>query len=574
MFKKSLLATVITISSFAQTPKDINQSESLNIKMLIEKSIDKFETNQDINTAGWSIIDRKKRNTGESFIAILNESSVDTNLTQENNRTNNDENITGLSIYNDINYTENSFNAISTLNSFPHDSDINKSDYLLLEEIIDNKTFLINSNYSTIDYRYQVSFKDINLSIPDKVKLVTKNIKVDGYYDQNNLIKQESRFTVDAINIMPLAADILGEYFKIENFKVFSETVTNGENLNLNYTISMDLLDSFIDKEHAKMEKSNLSITVGNLNLKAYKVLVEFLQVNTENLEKNAEELQMLALELFARSTDIYIEISDLSIHKVAIKNEEMGPVKINAKISLKGTKELIQMIMVNPAFALSALTMDAKIELDKDILKEIYKEDKKAGSLAFLFAKYENESVIYEATYQEGKLIINDQLFTQNSLQNLDIEKYAPQTESIPNKQHEKKKVVDSNTTKEQTVKVNPEHVKKYEQNSLHQAVLAKDFEEVKKILQDTSTINLSDKLGRTPLHYAAFNGDIEIAKLLLGKGANIDATDRSKQWTPLFFAIFMKHEDMVNLLINEGADQTLKDKFSRTADTYRTDK
>ncbi len=572
MFKKSLLATVLAISSFAQAPKDINQSEPLNIKILIEESIDKIETNQDINAGGWLIKDRKKRNTGESFITILTESSVDTNLSKENHKTKDDD-ITGLSIYNDINYTENSFNAISTLKSFPYDSDINNSDYLILEKFINDKIFLINSNYNTIDYRYQVSLKDINLSIPGKVNVVTKNIKINGYYDQNNLIKQESKFTINSINIMPLAANILGEYFKIENFKVISESVANGENLNLNYTISMDLLDSFINKEHTKIEKSNLSITIGNLNLKAYKALVEFLQVNRENLEK-IDELQILALELFARSTDIYIEISDLSINKIAIEDEEMGPVKISAKVLLKGTKELIQMITINPEFALAALTMKGKIELDKDILKEIYKEDKTVGSLAFLFAKYENESVIYDATYQEGKLMINGKLFTQNHLQNLDTEKYAPQAESIPNKQNEKKKVVDINTTKEQTIKVNHKHVEKYEQNALHQAVLSKNFDEIKKILEHTSDINLADKLGRTPLHYAAFNGDVEIAKLLLNKGANIDAPDTSKEWTPLFFSIFMKHEDMVNLLINEGADQTIKDKFNKTADTYRTNK
>ncbi len=131
-----------------------------------------------------------------------------------------------------------------------------------------------------------------------------------------------------------------------------------------------------------------------------------------------------------------------------------------------------------------------------------------------------------------------------------------------------------DSNNTKKHTVKLNSKHVEKYEQNALHQTVLSKNFDEVKKILENTSDIDLADKLGRTPLHYAAFNGDLKSAQLLLEKGADINALDNSKQWTPLFFAVFMKHQDMTNLLIKEGADQTIKDKFNRTADTYKNQK
>jgi len=581
MFKKSLLVTVVTISSFAQIPKEINQLESLDIKMLIQESINEVEKNQNIKAGGWFIHDRKKSNTGESFITILTAPKMDTNRSKENNITIDEtyekyKELAGLSIYNDINYTKDSFNAISTLISFPQNTNMSGDDLLLAKKIIDTKTFVINSNYNTNNGRYFGVLKDINLSIPDKVNIVTKNIQINGYYDQDNLTKQQSKFSIDSINIMPLTADLLGEYIKMKNLQVISETKANGENLNLIYTISMDLLDMHIDKEHSKIEKANLSMSIGNLNLKAYEELLKFLQENRENLEnlEKMEELQILILELFAKSKNMYIEISDLSLSSLTIEGKEMGPVKITSKVSLKGTKELIQIIAVNPEFALTALSMEAKIELHKEILKEIYKEDKSVGSLAFLFAKYKNESLIYDATYKEGKLIINDQLFTNNSLQNLNIEKYAPRVKSTSNDQHKKRKEVDSNNTKKHTVKLNSKHVEKYEQNALHQAVLSKNFDEVKKILENTSDIDLADKLGRTPLHYAAFNGDLKSAQLLLEKGADINALDNSKQWTPLFFAVFMKHEDMANLLIKEGADQTLKDKFDRTVDTYRNQK
>lgn len=116
--------------------------------------------------------------------------------------------------------------------------------------------------------------------------------------------------------------------------------------------------------------------------------------------------------------------------------------------------------------------------------------------------------------------------------------------------------------------------HVEKYKQSTLHQAVVSQKIDEVKALLQGSVKIDLVDKLGRTPLHYAAFGGNTEIIGLLLKKGANINAVDRSKQWTPLFFAVFMNHRDAVKLLIDNGADEMMKDKLNKTAYDYKKGK
>lgn len=589
MLKKILLAAAVTISSFAQVQNETDQPKSLDLKILIQESIDEIEKNQNIKAGGWLIQDRNKSNTGESFITILAAPKMDTNLSTQSNITANEtyekyKDLEGLGFLNDINYSKNSFNTTSTLVSLPQNTTIGKKEDLLIKKILNDKIIVINSNYNLNDYRYLVSLKDINISIPDELNIETKNIQINGYYDQYNLTKQESKFSIDSIEIKPLAVDLLGEYIKMKNFQIRSETEKNEENLNLNYTIFMDVLDMNVDKEHSKIEKLNLSMTIGNLNLKAYEDLVNFLQENTENLEES-EELQILILELFARSKDIYIELSDLSLLNVAIEGEEMGPVKITTKVSLKSTRELIQMIAVTPEAALTALSMETRVEFPKTVLKEIYKQDNSVGALAILFAKDQNGTTVYDATYKEGQLIINDQLFTQNTLQNLHNPKSTPQVTSTPSHLKEKQPEFDaltkeesnkkenntSNLTKE-TPQVNQDHAKKYEQNTLHQAVLSKNQDEVKKILEnDASDINFADKLGRTPLHYAVFNGDMESTKLLLDKGADINAVDKAKQWTPLFFAVFMKHENIVDLLIKKGADQTLKDKFNRTIDQYR---
>lgn len=554
-------------------PIEINQSEPLDIKKLIQESIDDIEKNQDSNTDDWVIQNRKKRDTGESFTIIFTTPKTDTNLSNKGDLTIDENNLSGLGVYNDINYTKDSFSAISTLVLFPQDINTNKEERLLTEKFIDDKVFTISSNYNTNDHRYQISLKDINLSIPEKVKIETKGIQANGYYDQNNLTKQQSKFSIDLISITPLKADLFGEYIKMKKLQAVSKTEVSGENLSINYAISIDLLDMNANKEHSKIEKVNLSMSIGNLNLKAYENLLKFSQENAENLE-DSEELQVLAMELFARSKDMYIEVSDLSLSGLMAEGKNLGPVRMSARVSLKGTKELIQKIAVAPETAIGAFSAKVRFQFPKDILQEVYKEDKSVGSMATLFAKYENESVVYDAIFKDGKLIINDQLFPLDGLQNMVTPGGAPQAVSAQINNNEAKNEIDRGNPEKQVAAEQNKHVNKYEQNSLHQAVLSKNVDEVKSALDSTSDINSVDKVGRTPLHYAAFNGDLEITRLLIEKGANINAVDKSKEWTPLFFAIFMKHGDMASLLIKEGADQTMKDKLGRTAEEYRDKK
>jgi ankyrin repeat protein len=102
---------------------------------------------------------------------------------------------------------------------------------------------------------------------------------------------------------------------------------------------------------------------------------------------------------------------------------------------------------------------------------------------------------------------------------------------------------------------------------------VAENNIKQVEKILDKGININVTDKLGRTPLHYAAIRGYVKIAELLLDRGANVNAVDSSKQWTPLFYATFMGDQKMIELLMSRGADMTIKDTFNRTVDDYKKD-
>ena len=67
------------------------------------------------------------------------------------------------------------------------------------------------------------------------------------------------------------------------------------------------------------------------------------------------------------------------------------------------------------------------------------------------------------------------------------------------------------------------------------------------------------------SPLHLAAGFNNIETAKLLLAKGANVDMQDQSGLF-PLHNAVSFGHEEMAHLLITHGSNINATDNFSYT--------
>jgi ankyrin repeat protein len=86
--------------------------------------------------------------------------------------------------------------------------------------------------------------------------------------------------------------------------------------------------------------------------------------------------------------------------------------------------------------------------------------------------------------------------------------------------------------------------------------AVKNNDLEKVNVLIEkDASLVNIKDETGNTPLHHAAIIGSIETIKLLLSKGADINAQNTELN-TPLHEAIQNKKENISALLIEKGAD------------------
>ena len=74
---------------------------------------------------------------------------------------------------------------------------------------------------------------------------------------------------------------------------------------------------------------------------------------------------------------------------------------------------------------------------------------------------------------------------------------------------------------------------------------------------------VDVNTEIWYTPLHYAARNGNTELARLLLDKGANPNS---SCVPTPLEMAAKHGHTDLVRLLMDRGADPNITDEDGTT--------
>ena len=102
-------------------------------------------------------------------------------------------------------------------------------------------------------------------------------------------------------------------------------------------------------------------------------------------------------------------------------------------------------------------------------------------------------------------------------------------------------------NTASRETMKVTP----------LHSAAAARQVEIARLLIVHGANVNAEQaESGFTPLHEAAANGDIEFATLLLEHGAKFDAKMKDGK-TPLDFAVSRNQNEIAEFLRGRGAVQ-----------------
>lgn len=96
---------------------------------------------------------------------------------------------------------------------------------------------------------------------------------------------------------------------------------------------------------------------------------------------------------------------------------------------------------------------------------------------------------------------------------------------------------------------------------------------EENKPQCKSVANVNTQMKNGETPLMLAVKNNNIEVVKLLISKGADVNAIDEFGR-SALFFAVSKDNIAIAKILINNGADVNIESKLNQTALMLAIDK
>jgi hypothetical protein len=106
----------------------------------------------------------------------------------------------------------------------------------------------------------------------------------------------------------------------------------------------------------------------------------------------------------------------------------------------------------------------------------------------------------------------------------------------------------------------------------ALHQAAANGNVELLELLLSHGAQIDSFNSIGETPLHYAARFGSLKAVKILINEGAWIDQRTKHTRATPLLIASESGHESIIRELLENGAKKDAKDTFGKTApERYR---
>jgi hypothetical protein len=101
-----------------------------------------------------------------------------------------------------------------------------------------------------------------------------------------------------------------------------------------------------------------------------------------------------------------------------------------------------------------------------------------------------------------------------------------------------------------------------------LHHCAINDLTTSVKRLLSIRNiNVNMKDdRFGATPLHSAVMNGHIEIVRLLLQNGAEVNVRN-IYGYTPLHWAAIFGHVDILHLLVENGADLEAQNNYGQRA-------
>ncbi len=101
----------------------------------------------------------------------------------------------------------------------------------------------------------------------------------------------------------------------------------------------------------------------------------------------------------------------------------------------------------------------------------------------------------------------------------------------------------------------------------ALHQAAVNGNINVLKLLLSHGAQVNSFNSLNETPLHFAARFGQLSALKVLIAHGARLNEKSKHTKDTPLLAAAESGHENIIRVLLDAGAKKEERDAFGKSA-------
>ena len=92
-------------------------------------------------------------------------------------------------------------------------------------------------------------------------------------------------------------------------------------------------------------------------------------------------------------------------------------------------------------------------------------------------------------------------------------------------------------------------------QEDAIHKAAYHGELQKVRDLLQKGANPDARDSFGGTALHAAMFQKNMEVVKVLLDHGCDLNAQGTGNGYTPLHDAVWADNGQALNLLLDKGA-------------------
>lgn len=317
--------------------------------------------------------------------------------------------------------------------------------YKQMMAMLDNKTFMYHMNYDVAGSKFDGYIKDINQKITFK-DTKTANIVFEGatFVGDGTLVEPKSvDLNVKHADVNLLLPDASSMELSMNNLES-KNSFKSKNSFDLNYKakklhlfykdqegeldLSVAEMSTLSDSNVVKGKLSTqLNTSMKNFEMKDANGSLKFVNFNfvldAENIDESAYEAFQKATEQAGPSSQytmlagigvlskgFSLHVKELSVEKLSINNAKMMN-GFNHKIDivLKEDDALVQKIQMAPMALVQNITIDAALDFSNDFYNYAKMQNPNL-LMADNYAKKENNHVLFDLTFKEGKVSVNGQ--------------------------------------------------------------------------------------------------------------------------------------------------------------------